>query len=220
MNMTITSSPKTITRSDLESLSLQLLRLTNDQRNSLKRVEINDRCVINGAAGTGKTVLAMELARQRCEAGETVALLCSNPNLSRRFKRWTETLSHKKGGRVVAGTPATLPSWAFRKDRTRSEKHRKRLRDSPELEASLKFGYLDEKWKQFIDETVEDLGQEGIFDYLIVDEAQNLCDEVFLKLMDALLKDGLANGRWTVFGDFDYQNIVSPRLTRAVYARV
>ena len=213
MDMTITTEPETITRSDLESLHPQLLRLTNDQRNSLKRVEINDRCVINGAAGTGKTVLAMELARQRCEAGETVALLCSNPNLSRRFERWTKTLSHEKGGRVVAGTPATLPSWAFRKDRTRSEKHRQRLQDSPELEASLKFGYLDVKWQQFIDETVEDLEKEGIFDYLIVDEAQNLCGEVFLKLMDALLKDGLANGRWTVFGDFTNQNIVSPRLT-------
>jgi superfamily I DNA/RNA helicase len=53
------------------------------------------------------------------------------------------------------------------------------------------------------------LEQTGIFDYLIVDEAQNLCDEVFLKLMDALLKGGLSNGRWTMFGDFTNQNIVS-----------
>ena len=83
----ITSRPETIFRSDLETLRPQLLRLTNDQLNSLKRVRLNNRCVINGAAGTGKTVLAMELARERCEKGESVALLCSNPNLSRRFER-------------------------------------------------------------------------------------------------------------------------------------
>ena len=43
---------------------------------------------------------------------------------------------------------------------------------------------------------------------MIVDEAQNLYDEVFLELMNALLKGGLANGKWRLFGDFENQNIV------------
>ena len=213
--VTITPDPKTIFRSDLETLRPQLLRLTTDQLNSLKRIGINDRCVIDGAAGTGKTVLAMELARQRCEQGETVALLCSNPNLSHRFDRWTKTLPKDSGGRVVAGTPVTLPSLAFEKNSDLTNKHQQRLKNSPDLEESLKRGYhLDNKWPSFIDETVEDLGAGGIFDYLIVDEAQNLCDEMCLKLMDALLKGGLAEGHWTMFGDFTNQNIVSSRLTR------
>jgi hypothetical protein len=205
--------PQRIVRHDLETLRPQLLRLTNDQLNSLKRVRLNDRCVIDGAAGTGKTVLAMELARQRCEDGERVALLCSNPNLSRRFERWTETLPADNGGKVVAGTPATLPLGVFRENSALLNKHRQRLDKWPELEESLKLGYLDNDWHPFISETVKDLEQTGLFDYLIVDEAQNLCDEVFLKLMDALLKGGLTSGRWTMFGDFTYQNIVSPRLT-------
>ena len=207
------NKPQRITRRDLETLRPQLLRLTNDQLNSLKQVRLNDRCVIDGAAGTGKTVLAMELAKQRCEEGESVALLCSNPNLSRRFERWSETLPVDNGGQVVPGTPATLPFGVFQENSTLSNKHRQRLEKSPELEESLKLGYLDNGWHPFIDEIVTDLGRTGIFDYLIVDEAQNLCDEVFLKLMDVLLKGGLANGRWTMFGDFTYQNIVSPRST-------
>ena len=205
--------PQRIVRHDLETLRPQLLRLTNDQLNSLKRVRLNDRCVIDGAAGTGKTVLAMELARQRCEDGERVALLCSNPNLSRRFERWTETLPADNEGKVVAGTPATLPLGVFRENSTLFDKHRQRLDKWPELEESLKLGYLDNDWHPFISETVKDLEQTDLFDYLIVDEAQNLCDEVFLKLMGALLKRGLTSGRWTMFGDFTYQNIVSPRLT-------
>ena len=43
------------------------------------------------------------------------------------------------------------------------------------------------------------------------DEAQNLCDDVFLRLLDKMLKGGLAHGRWTMFGDFINQNIVTPR---------
>ena len=210
--MKITNRPERITRRDLETLRPQLLRLTTDQLNSLKRIGINDRCVIDGAAGTGKTVLAMELARQRCEAGETVVLLCSNPNLNHRFVKWTKTLSSDNGGQVVASTPAMLPSWVFRENPVLKDRHQRRLTDSPGLEESLKRGYcLDDKWPSFIAETLEDLEKGSVFDYLIVDEAQNLCDEIFLKLMDVLLKGGLTDGRWAMFGDFTNQNIVSSR---------
>ena len=212
--MRVTERPERITRRDLETLRPQLLRLTTDQLNSLKRIRLNDRCVIDGAAGTGKTVLAMELARQRCEAGETVVLLCSNPNLSHRFVKWTKTLPSENGGQVIASTPAMLPSWVFKENSVLKDRHRQRLINSPGLEESLKRGYcLDDKWPAFIDETVEDLEEGGIFDYLIVDEAQNLCDEIFLKLMDVLLKGGLADGHWAMFGDFTNQNIVSSRFT-------
>ena len=212
--VTITARPDRIVRRDLESLRPQLLRLTNDQTNCLKLLRRNDRCVFDGAAGTGKTVLAMELARQRAEAGERVALLCSNPNLSARLERWTHTLANETGGSVSAGTPATLPNLAFEGNDRQQERHQDRLANSPNLEETLKFGYLADEWTAFIEQTIEDLQKEGTFDYLIVDEAQNLCDEVFLNLMDALLIEGLANGRWTMFGDFTYQNIVSPRFIR------
>ena len=100
--------------SDLDTLREKLLVLTNDQLHSLRLVEDNpnQRFAITGAAGTGKTVLAMELARQRYEEkgeekkGEKVALICSNPYLSSRFERWAKTLPDQKGGTVVTGTLA------------------------------------------------------------------------------------------------------------------
>lgn len=155
--------------SELDTLREELLVLTNDQFNSLRLVEDNDCCVIDGAAGTGKTVLAMELARRRCEQkNEKVALLCSNPYLSSRFVRWAKTLSNDQGGSVVAGTREKFSTVA-----------------NPEQEK---------------------------FNYLIVDEAQNLCDEKSLNLMDELLEGGLTNGNWTMFGDFAHQQIASPDL--------
>ena len=211
--VTITQDPKRIFREDLETLRPQLLRLTTDQLSSLELINDNSRCVVDGAAGTGKTVLAMELARQRCEKGETVALMCSNPYLSSRFDRWTKTFSKDSNGRIVAGTPVTLPFWAFRSDEALKEAHRERCKKYPELAESLKRGYrLDNGWPPFMAETVKDLEPGGVFDYLIVDEAQNLCDGLFLTLMDVLLKDGLVDGNWTMFGDFENQGIVASRL--------
>ena len=51
-----------------------------------------------------------------------------------------------------------------------------------------------------------------MFDYLVVDEAQNLCDEVFLRLEDALVKGGIITGRWAMFGDFVNQDLTRNRV--------
>ena len=186
------STISTMFHDNLETHRPQLLRLTDDQLKVLQLVgcqppstnisesddQINDsepvemqpRRVVNGAAGTGKTVLAIEIARQRCEEkGDKVALICSNSYLSSHFERWTKTLSSDKGGSVAAGIIKDFSS-------SGSQKQEK-------------------------------------FDYLIVDEAQNLCDEGSLTSMDQLLEGGLTEGNWTMFGDFDYQNISSENLT-------
>ena len=213
----ITPEPDKIFRRDLDTLGDQLLRLTESQYDCLEQIQSPDNppCVVDGAAGTGKTVLAMELARRLCESGKTVALLCSNPYLSSRFKRWAENLPSKNGGRIVAGTPATLPLDALSDNEILQKRHQERLDASPKLAESLKPDSLNSEWRKFIDATIEDLDRvEASFDYLIIDEAQNLCDDVFLDLMDALLKGGMKDGRWTMFGDFTYQNIVLPQLNK------
>lgn len=212
---------KTIYRYDFETSRRELLRLTLDQLNSLQRMGDNDRCLIKGAAGTGKTVLAMELAKQRCEGGETVALLCSNPNLSQRFERWAEKLSNENRGQILAGTPASLLSLVFGDNDALKQNHMKRLQrysepetteGSSKLETTLRLGSLDNDWEAFITDSIADLRTGGLgsyFDYLIVDEAQNLCHDVFLNLMNELLKEGLVTGHWSMFGDFDHQDLVS-----------
>ena len=58
-----------ITSADIETLRQRRISLTAEQALSLGMVERNDRNVVDGAAGTGKTVLAMELAKRRYESG-------------------------------------------------------------------------------------------------------------------------------------------------------
>ena len=191
---------------EIETLRLRLLELTVEQIVNLNGVTRSERSVVDGAAGTGKTVLAMELAKRRYEAGESVALLCSNPNLSARFERWVETLPKEGGGRIVTGTPATLPLKILSGEAR--DRHQRRLDESPDLEGMLRRGFLASEWESFVGDTVADLADVELFDYLVVDEAQNLCDEVFLKLQDGLLKRGLVGGRWAMFGDFVNQKLI------------
>ena len=116
---------------------------------------------------------------------------------------------------MVAGTPASLLARAFADDPAFLSRHQQRLDALPNLERALKWGDLDNGWMDFVENTLKELeGKPAVFDYLVIDEAQNLCDDVFLRLLDKLLKGGLAHGRWTMFGDFINQNIVTPRRER------
>ncbi len=61
----------------------ELRRLTEEQREKMDFIEGERRAMIDGSAGTGKTVLAAETARRRAAAGDRVLLLCYNRPLAR-----------------------------------------------------------------------------------------------------------------------------------------
>lgn len=61
----------------------QIARLTQDQMAMLDVVEANPRVLCSGGAGTGKTFLAMELARRWTADGSQVLLTCKSPWLKR-----------------------------------------------------------------------------------------------------------------------------------------
>jgi superfamily I DNA/RNA helicase len=58
------------------------------------------------------------------------------------------------------------------------------------------------------------------FDFLIIDEAQDLAEPAYLDVLDALLEGGLSAGRWRMFGDFERQAIYSRAPAEAVDAVV
>jgi hypothetical protein len=60
----------------------KLVRLTEEQAHLLDILERHDRCLIEGVAGSGKTMLAMERARRFAEAGKRTLLVCYNITLA------------------------------------------------------------------------------------------------------------------------------------------
>lgn len=71
----------------LDELEERVAALTEDQMRMLDVVDANPRVVCSGGAGTGKTFLALELARRWAAGGKRVLLACRSPWL----KHWLET---------------------------------------------------------------------------------------------------------------------------------
>jgi RecA/RadA recombinase len=73
-------------RSSMEARERQFVRLTAEQARIFDYLDEQERAVIGGPAGSGKTLLALEIARRLSSAGQHVAYLCFNAAL-RRFLR-------------------------------------------------------------------------------------------------------------------------------------
>jgi hypothetical protein len=58
-----------------------IARLTEDQLNMVDIVDANSQVLCSGGAGTGKTFMAMELARRWTSEGKNVLLTCKSPYL-------------------------------------------------------------------------------------------------------------------------------------------
>lgn len=63
----------------VNSVEERIARLTEDQLKFVDVVDANPRVVCSGGAGTGKTMLAMELARRWTTQGKKIALACHSP---------------------------------------------------------------------------------------------------------------------------------------------
>jgi len=65
-----------------EEASSEIKQLTDSQMRFVDSIELNPRVICSGGAGTGKTFLAVEVARRWTADGEAVALVCSSPWLA------------------------------------------------------------------------------------------------------------------------------------------
>ncbi|MGL3211644.1 NERD domain-containing protein [Bradyrhizobium sp. BR 1433] len=75
----------------------QLLR--TQQKPVLQLVELNERAIISGGAGTGKTLIAMEIAQRAAEKGKRVALLCFNQLIGNWMREdWSGSYGPSKPG--------------------------------------------------------------------------------------------------------------------------
>lgn len=161
-----------------------LQRLTREQLEVLANTRYNQRCLFTGGAGTGKTVLALELFLEKTLAGQRVALICYNKNLADRLRQQLHDVQGVDPERDIR----TLH--AFMLDHTG-------LMVPPEDQ--------DQFFRQELVDAFLDKGTDPMFDHIIVDEAQDLLAVEYLWILNALVKGGLAQGSWTMFGDLSHQ---------------
>ena len=174
----------------LHNASEALIALTKEQYRCLDQLDDNPRCLIQGPAGTGKTLLAIEEVKKSVARGEKVALFCFNSNLA----DWLNSYFSDMPESVRPEFVGTLHKYM-----TQVAKEADLLPPYPHDPDRIRYYYqtdLPEAAAYALLETGE------LFDKIVVDEAQDLIRDSYLDVMGGCLKKGLSRGRWTLFGDF------------------
>jgi superfamily I DNA and RNA helicase len=163
----------------------ELLRLTREQYRVLDGLADNQRVVIRGGAGTGKTLLAVEEARRAAADGRRVLFCCYNKNLGLFLKE------------AMADQPLITVGHLHGLMRA--------LVDEAKMAERLPNADTSDLMAVFLPdlaaESLIELGRAEVYDFLVLDEAQDLLRDKYLEVLSLLLKNGLENGRWRFFLD-------------------
>lgn len=165
----------------------QLLSFIDEQFTALDAAADNRSVLFTGPAGSGKTLLATEAARREVGVGKKGRLLCFNRLLGRRLASQVGDV-----GGLSVGT--------FHQELLR-------LGGMTQAPANARSHF----WEVELPERALDrlIGGETklVSDFLIVDEVQDLCNELYLDVLDLMVEGGLKDGRVLLFGDFERQAI-------------
>lgn len=183
----------------------ELLSLTNEQALCIEQLEDNSRCLIRGVAGTGKTLLAIEAVKRSAAKGEKVAIFCFNKALGEWLEDYFLVLPNNLRPLFVG----TFHSYMIRLLESRGQ--------SIDVPADL--NVVDEFYNQTLpDMVIKSLSEYPLqYDRIIIDEAQDLITDKYMQVMNLCTYQGLANGKWIMFGDFSMQSIYTNEMTELDY---
>lgn len=169
----------------------KIKKLTEEQYVVLDSLEENDRILVSGLAGTGKTVLALEAARRACHSGASVLLVCFNRLLGEWIGAEVENIASTTRGSIHSVHIHGLMREIVGHAATVGQGRRYWTKELPEQALLSLWG--DESARKY--------------DVLVVDEAQDILTVEYLDVLSELLVGGLAGGKWMIFGDFKNQAI-------------
>lgn len=180
----------------LEQVEQKLVRLTAEQAQLMEALGMNDHLIVEGGAGTGKTLLAAEFARRQLEQGARVLYLTYNKNLAHHVMRSLPETDQLKVVNIHAlfGEYVPVDVEELQKD---PQKY------FAQILPERFYDYISER--QSTDPDAADMQ----YDLLIMDEGQDILKPLYLYSLDCLLKGGLDHGKWAVFYD-EKQNIYNP----------
>ncbi|GEM00064.1 nuclease-related domain-containing DEAD/DEAH box helicase [Cellulomonas terrae] len=156
-------------------------QLTRDQARLLDALRTFRRLQVVGAAGTGKTWLALEQARRRAKEGDRVALLCYSRGLARYLVRVTQTWR-----------PAERPAFV-------GLFHDLPVRWGAPAGSDDDSAYWESELPAHLGRLAASRGPRDLFDAVVVDEAQDFGDDWWPPLLRCLRDP--EQGRLYVFLD-------------------
>ncbi|WP_238581598.1 nuclease-related domain-containing DEAD/DEAH box helicase [Demequina aestuarii] len=165
----------------------QLSGFVEEQFSALDAMVDNRQVLFTGAAGTGKTFLALEAARRESLEGRQGRLLCFNSLLAAQLAGDAKGLA----GLTVRTIHQDLLSLAG-------------MRAAPKGADSA---FWREELPMLALEGLVSRGDAAVQDFAVIDEVQDIAVEPYLDVLDLMVSGGLAEGRLLLFGDFERQSI-------------
>lgn len=161
----------------------QLLSTTQEQLDIIVHMGVNDRMMVEGGAGTGKTLLAAEQCRRSLISGEKVLYLCYNHTIASYIREVFKAKDEKidvftfhellmKACNIITIPEGVEDIDMFFKD------------------------YLPDRFMSLEDKTVITR-----YDRIIIDEGQDLMNMMAYLSVGEFIKNGWENGKWTIYYD-------------------
>lgn len=180
------------------SLRKQLDKITREQRVVLDMLEDSQRVIVEGGAGTGKTLLAVDAAKRLASEGRRVLFLCYNKLLAARIEQRLAADSYE--GELLV--------------RHLDRYFKEHLVDGTEWEQLVNEAIQRDKQTGFGEVLPEYAALAAIerederFDAIVIDETQDILNQKNLDILDQMLRGGLEQGRWCFFLDGQEQKEV------------
>lgn len=169
-------------KESVERTVKELCSLTGEQYELLESFADNPRVLVAGGAGTGKTLIAIEQARRAYWEGKSVLYLCYNHNIA----QYVASIVQKEQLNINV---VTLHA------------HMMHLCN---IEGSDNYG--DNFYNSELPKKCLQLSSVPSYDFLVIDEGQDIMKNHYMKCIERFVKGGLINGCWAIFYDSN-QNI-------------
>lgn len=180
--------------SSLDAVDEKLVRLTEGQVKIVEGLYGNERIMVEGCAGTGKTLLAVDFALKKAGEGRKILYLTFNKNLAGTILRKAGAAENMK----VINIHALFGEFV--------EVDKEEMESDHEIYFSET---LPRRFCEYLDLLPAEELEKMQYDTLVLDEGQDILKPEYLDALDRMLKGGLENGCWAVFYD-ENQNIFNP----------
>ena len=174
----------------MEEHTKKIIALTKQQYQILDDLE-NPNILLSGVAGSGKTLIALEACKIAKKKKWSTLLICRSSNLN----RYLELICKRDDLKDVE--VKTMSSFCNMLNAIAKEEGLEV--GEPKVEEGE--NYLREVLPKFINSILPKIKNIPQYDFLIVDEAQDIMSFTELSILDQVLIGGLEKGKWLVCYD-------------------
>ena len=185
---------------DIDEAEDAVLRLTREQYACLDGMTDNPRNLFSGPAGTGKSMLAIEQARRMGARDVKTLFLCYNALLAAYVAQIIKTEGYDK--KVEVMTIHGFLRSVINRGGLASELKERSSSESDAVLFSQTYPELFEMARINVQP----------YQYLIVDEGQDVLTEIYAGLLENVVEGGIKKGQWAIFLDPENQKNLFEKL--------